>query len=117
MAFPVPLVPFLPLVAAHPPEHERNALLIGQIDNMFTGYLRFPPEEVNTKVFYITQYVRLTLRVVTIKKVGGIVAPTHQKITTIDLQIKIAALHLGKLFVVIAMLRDAPDTETNMGTI
>src|SRR5665647_902507 len=114
MAFFIPLIPFLPLVTAHPPEHERNALLIGQINNVFTGYFRFPPEKVNAKVFHITQYIRLTLRVITIKKVWCIIAPTHQKIATVNFQIKIAAFHLGKLFIIIAMLRNASDTEMNM---
>src|ERR1039457_2911898 len=98
MAFIVPLIPLLPLVAAHPSEHERNALFISQINNVFTGDFRFPPEKINAQIFYIAQYISLTLRVVTIKKVGGIIASTYQKIASINFQIKITPLHLGELF-------------------
>src|SRR5208337_1477339 len=39
----IPLAPLLPLVAAHPAEHERDALLVCQLHNVLTRNLGFPP--------------------------------------------------------------------------
>src|SRR5664280_2799594 len=115
MVFFIPLIPFLPLVTAHPTEHNWNALLIGEFDNVFAGYFRFPTEKVDTKVFYIAKDICFAPGIVTIEQVWCIVTTADKKITPVHLKVKVAALaHVGKMFITVPMLRNASDSETNM---
>ena len=118
MVFLAPLVPLLPLIAAHPAEHERNALLVGEFDNVLAGDFRFPAEKVDAEVLCVAQDVRFALRVVAIEKVGSVVAAADEEIAPVHLQVEIAALaNVGEMFVVVAMLRDAADSEANMSDV
>ena len=46
MVLGAPLTPHLPLVTAHPSKHQRNSLLVGQIDDVLARNLRFPTQHV-----------------------------------------------------------------------
>src|SRR5450759_5493336 len=95
MVFFIPLVPFLPLIATHPTEHNWNALLIGEFDYVFSGYFRFPTEKVDTKVFYIAKDICFAFRIITIEKIRSIVATADKKITAVHLQVKLPPLPMS----------------------
>ena len=116
--FFAPLVPFLPLIATHPAEHQRNALLVGKLDNVLAGDFRFPTEKIDAEVFRVAQNVRLALRIVAIEKVGRVVAAADKKIAAVHLQVEVAALaDVGEMLVVVAMLRDIADAKANVRTV
>src|ERR1035437_2704297 len=114
MIFRAPLTPLFPLVAAHPAEHERNALLIGEFNNVLAGDLGFPAEKIDAEILCVAQDVRFALRIVAKEKIGSVVAAADEKIAPVHLQVEIAALaDVGKMFVVVAKRRDFADAETN----
>ena len=118
MVFLAPLVPLLPLIAAHPAEHERNALLVGEFDNVLAGDFRFPAQKIDAEVLRVAQDVRLALRIVAIEKVGRVVAAADEEIAPVHLQVEIAALaDVGEMFVVVAMLRDVADAKANVSAV
>ena len=113
-----PLVPFLPLIAAHPTEHQRNALFVRELDNVLTGDLRFPAQHVHPEVFHIPQDFGFALRIVPIQQVRGVISSAHQEVSTVDLEIEISALALiGELLVLIAVLGNAAYSEANVRAV
>ena len=92
MVLVIPLVPFLPLIAAHPPAHDRDTLLVGEFNDMFAGDLRLPAEEVDSEILDIAQDVGFPLRIEAIEKIRRIVGTADQKIPSVHLQIEIAPL-------------------------
>src|SRR5208283_3872180 len=103
-----PLVPFLPLVAAHPAKHQRNTLFVRELDNVLTGDLRFPTQHINPEIFDIPQDFGFALRIIPIQQVRRVISSAHAEVSTVDLEIKISALTLiGELFVLIAVLGNA----------
>ena len=100
VVFFAPLVPLLPLVAAHPAEHERNALFVGEIDYVLAGDLRLPAQHVDAEILHVAQYLRFALWIVAIQQVGRVVRAAHSEIAAIDLKIEVAALaNIGELLV------------------
>src|ERR1039457_2070022 len=118
MVFLAPLPPLFPLIAAHPAEHDRNAFLVGKLDNMLAGDFRFPAEKIDAEVFRVAQNVRLALRIVTKEEVGSVVAAADEKISPVHLQVEIAALaDVGETFIVAAKLRDFAYAKANVRTV
>ena len=113
VVFLAPLIPLLPLIAAHPAEHERNALLVGEFDDVLAGDLRFPAQHIDAEILCIAQYVGLALGIVTIKQVWSVVSSARPEIPAVHLKVEVAAFtHVRKLLILVAMLGDAPDAET-----
>src|SRR5271157_4690551 len=113
-----PLVPFLPLVAAHPAKHQRNTLFVRKLDNVLTGDLRFPTHHIDPEIFHIPQDVGFALRIIPIQQVRGVITSTDPEVATVDLEVEIPALALvGELFVLIAVLGNASYSETNVSAV
>src|SRR5208337_1609968 len=113
-----PLVPLLPLVAAHPAKHKRNTLFIREFDNVLTGDLRFPTQHIDPEIFDIPQDFGFALRIIPIQQVRGVISSANTEVSTVDLEIKISALALvGELFVFVAVLGNAPYPEANVRVV
>src|ERR1017187_9691110 len=118
MVFLAPLTPLFPLITTHPAEHERNAFLVGKLDNMLAGDFRFPAEKIDAEVLRVAQDVRFALRIVAKEKVGRVVAAANQKIAPVHLQVEITApADVGETFVVVAKLRDFADAKAKVRTV
>src|ERR1039458_1249055 len=79
VVFLAPLIPLLPLIAAHPAEHERNALLVGEIDDVFAGDLRLRAQHIDAEILCIAQDVGLALGIVAIKQVWSVVSRSEER--------------------------------------
>src|SRR5260370_11810719 len=118
MVFLAPLVPFLPLVAAHPTEHQRDSLLVGKFNNMFARDFRFPAKNVHAEVLHVTKNVRFASFVVLVQKVWGVHAAARQKVSAIYLEIEIAALsNASDLPIPATKLQDLADSQTAMANV
>ena len=58
----VPLRPFLPLVAAHPAEHQRDAEFVGLLDDVLARELALQPQHVEAEILDVAQDRVLALR-------------------------------------------------------
>ena len=99
----IPLVPLLPLVAAHPAGHQGDAQLIGHLNEVLAGDLALEAQHVQTEVLRVTKHGGFAVRVVLEEQVGCVGGTSHQEVLTVDPQVEIAAV-AGELG--IAILRN-----------
>ena len=108
----VPLLPLLPLVAAHPAVHQRNAHLVGHFDEPCRGDLGLQPQHVQAEVLGVAQDGRVAVRVVLVEQVRGVGRPADQEVLAVDLQVEVpAGAQAGEAVVAVAALGDRPDAE------
>src|SRR5271157_621667 len=113
-----PLVPLLPLVAAHPAKHKRNTLFIREFDNVLTGDLRFPTQHIDPEILDIPQDLGFSLGIVAIQQVRGVITSTDPEVATVDLEIKIPAPTLiRELLVLVAVLGNTPYPEAKVRAV
>ena len=114
----VPLRPFLPLVAAHPAEHERDAELVGFLDDVLSRKLPLQPQHVQAEVLHVPQDRVLAVGVVgeqQIRRVGG---AADEEVPAVDGEVEVAALaEVGKLPVGVPVLGDGSDSEPEVGRV
>ena len=75
----------LPLSAAHPTEHDRNALTVGELDHGIVGNFGLPADEIQAEVFYVPNCCRITRRVILEEQIRRVDASPNQVIPPIDL--------------------------------
>ena len=86
--------------------------LVRQIHDMLAGDLRFPAQHIQPHVLDVAQDRRFAFRIVGKEQVRRIHRAPHQKILSIHLQVKVAALaDLRKFIVLVAVLGHDPDAE------
>src|ERR1700730_11758479 len=114
----IPLIPHFPLVAAHPTEHQRDSLLVGEFDDAFAGNFRLPAKHIQSEILYITQDGCFAVWVISIQKIGRVNPAAHQEILTIDLEVEISTLSYGReLFIVIAILGDRANAKPDVSNV
>ncbi len=114
----VPLGPFLPLVAAHPAVHQRDAHLVGHLRDVIAGELALESNHVEPEVFHVTQDRGVAVGVVRVQQVGRVRGAADQEVLAVDLQIEVSALaEFGELLVLIAVLLDGADAEPQMAGV
>ena len=72
-----PLVPLLPLVAAHPTEHQRNPLFVRKLGDVLAGDLGLPAKHVHPQILHIVQNLSFALRIVPVQQVRRVIGSTH----------------------------------------
>ena len=111
----VPLRPLLPLVAAHPAEHQRDAHLVGHLDDAFAGELALQSQHVQAEILDVAQRGGIACGIVGEQQVGRVRRTANQEVPAVDLQIEAAAgAEFRELVVLIAMLCDGADSEPLM---
>ena len=114
----VPLLPFLPLVAAHPAVHQRDAHLVGHLDEAGGGDLGLQPQHVQAEILGVAQDRGVAVRVGLVEQVGGVGGPAHQEVLAVDLQVEVAAgAQVGEAVVAVAALGDGADAELRRGGV
>src|SRR5215469_14108092 len=118
MVLLAPLVPFFPLVTAHPAKHEWDSLFVGEFDNVFAGNFGFPAKNVHSEILHVAKNVGFASFVVLVEKVRRIHTAAHQKVLAVYLEVEIAAFaDAGKLFIGVTELRDLAYSEAQMRSI
>ena len=92
MIFCIPLLPFLPLVAAHPAGHQRDAQLVGRLDEVFAGDFPSSRSMFRPRSFAYCRIAVFAVRVVLEEQVGRVGGAAHQEVLAVDLQIEVAAV-------------------------
>ena len=75
----VPLRPFLPLGATHPAVHERNAHLVGHLDETVEAIFGFQAQHVQPEILGVRQDRRIAVRVVAVQQVGCVGGAADRK--------------------------------------
>ena len=102
----------LPLRAAHESQHDRHAFAIGPFDHGVVGDLQLPAQQVKAEILGVMHDGRVPLRVVPEQQIGRVHAAADQVISSVHLQVEVAAgADVGKAVVRIAGLRDLANTE------
>ena len=114
----VPLGPFLPLVTAHPAEHQWDAQLVSHFHDVLAGKLALEADHIEAKILDVAQYGGVAGGVIGEQQVGCVCRAAHQKVLAVDRQIEIAALaELGELVVLIAVLRNGANAEPQLAGV
>ena len=108
----VPLLPLLPLVAAHPAIHQRDSQLVGHLNEPGRGDLGLQPQHVQTEIADVVQHGGVAFGVVAEKQIGGIGSAPHGEITAVDLEEEIPAGARYRAAGGIASPRDGADAES-----
>src|SRR5215472_13953820 len=86
MILRLPLVPMLPMIAAAPPGHHQNPIMVRKVEELVGLKLAFKANRVQTKVADMTHLVLHALTVHAQKHVGRPAATANQDVAMVDVK-------------------------------